>query len=57
MKDTIKHTEQLFTDFWNSLNYFEIVSCSSKNQVPYFILDKGDWLKLDTSAEEEKKKP
>ena len=41
---------QLFTDFLNSLIYFNLVSCSSKNQVPYFILDKGcDWLKLDTA--------
>ena len=52
MTDTVKHTRQLFTDFFNSLIYFNLVSCSSKIQVPYFILDKGcDRLKLDTSAE------
>ena len=46
-----KHIEQLFTDFLNSLIYFNIVSCSSRNQVPYFTMDKGcDSLKIDTSA-------
>ena len=39
MADTIKHW-QLLTDFSNSLIDFNLVSCTSKNQVPYFILDK-----------------
>ena len=45
------------TNFLNygALIYFSIVSCLSKNKVPYFILDKGcDLLKLETSAREKK---
>ena len=53
MTNTIKHIgQQSFAPI-----YFYLVSCSSKNQVPYFILDQGcDQLKLDTSAEGEEKK-
>ena len=35
----------------SDLYILSLVSCSSKNQVPYLILDEGcDWLKLDISA-------
>ena len=53
MTNTIKYIgQQSFAPI-----YFNFVSCSSKNQVPYFILDQGcDQLKLDTSAEGEEKK-
>ena len=56
MMDTIKHIgQQVFFELC-ALSYFNLVSCSSKNQVPYFILDQGcDRLKHDTSAEGEKK--
>ena len=53
MTDTIKHFGQ--QTFFNSV--LCLVSCSSKNQVPYFILNKGcDPLKFDTSAAQEKTK-
>ena len=57
MSDTIKHIRQLLTDFLKSLIYFNLVSCLSKNQVPYFILDKGwYWLKKKQQQQQQETK-
>ena len=56
MKRHDRHAKTLWTTgFFNSV--FCLVSCSSKNQVPYFILNKVVTdSKFDTSAAKKKKK-